>query len=447
MFARLAGTLLIALLLLSGLPLSAQDAAPLPETMYVLPEDAPAFSCVGEDCERLARLPAGAVVTVIGQAEGPELAGSALWYKVQLDCPCFDFEQRELLEPPDTKDPDRNLWASWQPYFSPDGTRIATVAGSVLYVWDAVSGERLVNAPLDLFHARTMAWSPDGTRIVAGGGAYSEEDGEQSHEPERNLLIVDDDGRSPMRLSGQDKSIAYVSWSHDGTRIAAAGDEMRIWDAQLGTTLLSIDAYMHCAAWSPDDTRLVTDSHDGGLQLRDSSSGEVLSALDIGDDIHLNGALWSPEGTQIAYVINLPHTINDVRTEFNPPYGSLRLWDGVAREPSAPLVEAEDWILGLSWSPDGRFLVYGADWEISILDTEDGRTLARLLTNPGEYAGGFLGNSLAWSPDGDRIAAGGFAPRDMKIMDASRLWELTLVPDQTRAWMHSSLLGDEGPGG
>ena len=66
MYTRLIGLLLLILsLLLSGLPLAAQEVALLQkaEVMIVRPgEAAPAFACAEEDCERLAWLPAGARV-------------------------------------------------------------------------------------------------------------------------------------------------------------------------------------------------------------------------------------------------------------------------------------------------------------------------------------------------------------------------------------------------
>ena len=89
MYTRLTGLLLILLLLLSGLPLAAQ------ETMAVRPGDvAPAFVCAEEDCERLALLPAGAGVAILGEVEGREREGSSLWYEVLLDCHCFDYERQ-----------------------------------------------------------------------------------------------------------------------------------------------------------------------------------------------------------------------------------------------------------------------------------------------------------------------------------------------------------------
>ena len=130
MYSRLTGLLLlILLLLLAGLPLAAQ------ETMAVRPgEAAPAFTCAEEDCERLAWLPAGARVAVIGQVEGRELEGSPQWYDVLLDCPCFDYESHSLNELPDIKGPEPNIWHPWQPFWAPDSARIATIVGSGLHL-------------------------------------------------------------------------------------------------------------------------------------------------------------------------------------------------------------------------------------------------------------------------------------------------------------------------
>ena len=447
MYTRLTGLLLILLLLLSGLPLAAQ------ETMAVRPGDvAPAFACLEEDCERLALLPAGAGVAILGEVEGRELKGSNVWYEVLLDCPCFDYERRELEDPPYTKEPGTSsitTWRSWHPHWSPDSIRIATVDVIDLYVWDAISGERLVKEPLDFFHSNHMAWSPDGTRIVAGGGVQFEEGNEPRYEPERNLLVVGADGRFPAPLTGQDKGVWHVAWSHDGTRIAAAGDELRIWDAQQGASLVTIDVSASIVDWSPDDTRLVTSSHEGGLRVWDAASGKLLNSLGgDADDIFLGGVQFSPHGSRIAYTFNLAHTINDVRTDNNPPYGSLRIWDAVGQDHPSPLVVVEGWVLGISWSPDGRFLVYSADGAISIVDTGDGHIVASLIPELKPYSGEreeaiYLIEHVDWSPDGRRIAASGISSGMglSEMRSAALVWDLTLIPEgRAHAFIHSSQL-------
>ena len=417
MVTRLTGLLLILLLLLSGLPLVAQDTDPLPETMYVRKgRTAPAHACVGEDCERLALLPAGAGVTVIGGVEGRELKRSPLWYEVQLDCPCFDYESRKLSGAPPADE--EGVMSSWNPYWSPDGTRIATVVTGDLYVWDVQSGERLVKEGLEPFSPHDMAWSSDGLRIVIGGYVYSDD------VPEQNLLILGADGQLRTTLDGQDGMIRGVAWSHDGTRIAAAGTELRIWDVQRGVSLVTVESSAGTVAWSPDDSRIVAG---GGmeveLQVRDAASGTVLDSL--GRTGPVSHIAWSPDGTRIAYTGH----------KGDRPYGALYVWDRTSQGRPDSLAESS-WGLDASWSPDGRFLVSTVDSVVWILDPADGKVLASLTTER-DFVGGFLGH-VAWSPGGNQIAAAGIGDG---VGTSAWVWDLTLIPEgQTRAFIHSSQL-------
>ncbi len=438
--------LTVSSLLVTGLPLAAQ------ETLLVKPgAAAPAFVCVEEDCARLAWLPAGASVAVVGQLEGRELEGSTRWHEVLLDCPCFDYERKSLTDIPYTKDPDQDRWYSWHLNWSPDSSRIATVAGSVLHVWDATSGERLVKEPLDIFHAYLMAWSPDGTRIVAGGGVQFEEGNEPRYEPERNLLIVGADGRFPAPLTGQDKGVWQVAWSHDGTRIAAAGDELRIWDAQRDDTLLIIETFATSVAWSPDDRRLALIEYDdedesNKLRLRDALGGAVLASPDMDANTYFGRVAWAPDGVRIAYAIfNVIERENDSGLITG---SALNIWDGSDRNPPVPLFESQDWISDLDWSPGSRFLVTSIRGGVQVLDAGDGHIVASLIPELKPYSGEreeaiYFIEHVDWSPDGRRIAASGISSgmRLSEMRSAALVWDLTLIPDgPQRAFIHSSRL-------
>ena len=264
-----AGFMILLLLLAAGLPLAAQEVALLQkaEVMIVRPGNAaPAFACAEEDCERLALLPAGARVWIIGQVEGRELDGSPQWYEVLLDCPCFDYQSRNLTAVPSLY-LDSQSGHLWHPYLSPDGSRIATVDVVDFYIWDAKSGELLVREVLDDFNLYHLAWSPDGAHIVAGGHTHDT--------PERNLLVLDADGQSLAPLEGQVGEVWGMAWSPDGTRIVSVGNELRIWDAQQGTSLVTVESSAPSVDWSPDGTRIVTGGYGEGLQVRDSTSGRA----------------------------------------------------------------------------------------------------------------------------------------------------------------------------
>ncbi len=62
--------------------------------------------------------------------------------------------------------------------FSPDGTRIVTGGGEFnkageVKVWDAATGKSLLELKGHTSPVSSVAFSPDGTRIVTGGGEYN----------------------------------------------------------------------------------------------------------------------------------------------------------------------------------------------------------------------------------------------------------------------------------
>ena len=94
-----------------------------------------------------------------------------------------------------------------------------TARGWVI-MWDTSNWRELLSFSADTAPLRSIAFSPDGRRLVTAGL-----DG---------IVKVWDanDGNDLMTLSGHESTVDRVSWSPDGTcLLTSAGTDHRIWDA------------------------------------------------------------------------------------------------------------------------------------------------------------------------------------------------------------------------
>lgn len=156
--------------------------------------------------------------------------------------------------------------------FSPDGTRAAVAGPDEVKVWDVATAELV--ADLDAGRGvRDLAWSPAGDRIVTGG-------------TDAVVRVFDVATATEVHtLRGADSTVWHVDFGPDGRQVAAAWDQVRIWDL-LRPAGMEIAAYPReragHAAWPPDRSRIVTlhrDGSDAVVEVLDAVSGEVLASI------------------------------------------------------------------------------------------------------------------------------------------------------------------------
>ena len=134
---------------------------------------------------------------------------------------------------------------------------LALLAAAVGACGGATSNQQLTSNEVDDFPA---GWSSDGTRIffVRASGRGEGLDGA--------LFVMDADGSNVAQLLGSsdDISVLWRGWSPDGTRVLAGGDrggdeEIFVMDTHRGgaVQLTDNDADDDALGWSPDGDRIV----------------------------------------------------------------------------------------------------------------------------------------------------------------------------------------------
>ena len=139
--------------------------------------------------------------------------------------------------------------------FSPDGASIATVEGPSggVAIWNVVSGTMIRSFP---GHGVSLAFDPSGSRIVTSGRRWGT--------PE---VWDNRTGQLLTSLESDERGTCVVAFSPDGSRIAAGGedDTTRIFDARTGEQSVVLrgsgataDLCVRSVDFSPDGTMLAT---------------------------------------------------------------------------------------------------------------------------------------------------------------------------------------------
>lgn len=252
--------------------------------------------------------------------------------------------------------------------FSPDAKRIASSSddGSVR-VWDVAGGSEVVARPFrSSDRVYSVAFSPDGSRIVSGlqGNIFTAIN--------ENFIRISDAAGGDVALGtliGHTNSVFSVAFSPDGSRIVSGGWDktIRVWDATTGEALAGpfkghVDP-VESVMFSPDSRYIVSGSRDKTIRVWDAASGDVVAGPFEGHTNTVWSVSFSPEGTRIVSGSD-DHTI--------------RLWDASSGETIAgPFTNHTYGVSSVSFSPDGTRVVSGSgDSTIRLWDVAIGRVVS-----------------------------------------------------------------------
>lgn len=149
----------------------------------------------------------------------------------------------------------------------------------------------------------SLAFNPDGTRIVAGA-------------MDRTARVWDAaSGRELIILKGHDDVVLGATHSYDGKRIVTASLDKtaRVWDAATGRQLVALlghENQVNSARFNFDGTRVVTTSTDRTVRIWNASNGEEVMVFRHHDDPSF--AAFNTDGSRVVVApdpITIVHTV------------------------------------------------------------------------------------------------------------------------------------------
>jgi WD40 repeat protein/serine/threonine protein kinase len=341
-------------------------------------------------------------------------------------------------------------------WFSPDGKRLAgfsrdrATRDGTVKVWDAQTGEELFSFK----GGDILAFSPDGTRLASSSG-------------DETVKVRDaSTGQELRTLKGH---AGYsLAFSPDGRRLANVvngkeGGAVQVWDTQTGQELHHLkgghSAGLSTVVFSPDGQRLASTWDDGAVRVWDAQTGQVLRTF-YGHTDYVTSAVFSPDGQRLASSSAdktvkvwdaqrdpeaLTLNLNAEAFAASPDFGCLasaasdntvKIWDARTGQMTRTLKGHTAPVRSLAFSSDGKRLASGAGgvrlpdgtftWtvdpldraELKVWDAQTGQELRTFPVSVGAV------RSVAFSPDGQRLASATFGPPRSIPSLAMQVWDV-----------------------
>ncbi len=267
--------------------------------------------------------------------------------------------------------------------FSPDGKRIFTASGPLVWIWDSGTGRRVA----ELRHTDTTGnLSRDGRWVVTTSD-------------NKTIRVWDTSSGAKVAEMPHSDVVTWAEFSPDGKYIVtASGDAARIWEAKTGGLIAELRGRhggVTMARFSPDGKRLVTAGTDWTARVWDAESGQSIAELG-GHQNLIFSAEFSPDSARLV-------TASKDKTAC--------IWEAASGKSLVKLVGHWDSVVVARFSSDGKLVVTAsADGTGRIWDATTGERVAELVGHRGAILG------AEFSADSSRVATWSMA--------TVRVWQL-----------------------
>jgi WD40 repeat protein len=264
-----------------------------------------------------------------------------------------------------------------QRYFAPSGAEAVAL-------WDVKTGRLIRRFTGHKGAVCAGAFSPDGTKIVTGGGTGHSELGKPT---DTELRLWDVAGGREIRQYGGHKSFVWsVGFTPDGQRIFSAdnAETARLWDVESGRELFAWpkqgDIGIHHAELSQDGRFVLTQDSES-FTIWNASSGKEAVRSEL-PRVYMSAAHFSPDARLVA----------------SASYDKMaRLWDAAAGKQTQLLAGHTSFVNQVRFSPDGKWVVTAStDKTARIWEVVTGKEI-RAFTHPCSV------EDVHFSPDSRRL--------------------------------------------
>lgn len=236
---------------------------------------------------------------------------------------------------------------------SPDGKTMAIGSYGTLRLWSVDMGKVIKKWTGDTNQVESVCWGPDGGRVVIG----SKDGTFRVWDVKSGETII-----GPIVAGEQVYAVCY---SPNTKMIATGGDVIKIWNANTGELLKTINCYCSSLAWASDGKILFA----GRFNI-DTATWTVIHERRGHDHDFANTILLSPNGCILASISYVDKT--------------AQLWDAETNQPIGTLLYHGDPVFSAAFSTDGKFLITSCDfhiyaWDVSAIVKE--ACLLRSLPN------------------------------------------------------------------